>query len=423
MSAALRRNRARPASAAGAARGGVKVETEALVAGVIAGFIGGVFAVIVFGGKSAAIWANWEWGSWSIGMVSVVAVAVLGTVSAGFGYWRSRRLPGQEWRLALPWWKFTLDAIVVAVVHTALGALATALLLYVVQLAFRRLSIDPVSASIGCAIVVGLAAYMLYLAVSRLNTVNLSQRMFLFVGVGLLTAMATSTDPVWWRYQISVLGAYGNRPSISFNAILIAAGALVTTFALYVDRDIRNLHAAGVIRYRPAASVVSGLFIAMGVALAGIGFCPVNVSIVVHNTFAIGLSALFGILMLVSPIVLRGMPLPFFLATLGGLLLLALATWLFYGIGFLPLTNYELIAFGVLFAWITMFVRFLAALLDAREAAPAGETTETTETTGGSDAAAAQLPGSALPRTAPLPEHVPPRPATLPDPHDTGLQR
>lgn len=464
---------------------GINVEVEALIAGLCSALIALGFAFIVFGGMSVPIWADWAWGEWSIGMVSVCAVVVLGTVAAGVGYWRSRRLVGQEWRLELPTWKFTLDAIVVAIVHTALGALATAVLLFVVQLAFRRLTIDPISASIGCAVTTGLAAYMLYLAVSRLNTVSLSQRMFLFVGVGLLTAMATSTDPVWWRYQISVLGAFGNRPSISFNAILIVAGILVTTFALYVDRDIRNLHTARVIRYRGAAPLVSTLFIAMGVALAGIGMVPVNVSVTVHNVFAIGLSAIFGVLMLVSPIALRGMPLPFFLATLGGLVLLIGATWLFYGPGILPLTNYELIAFGVLFAWITMFVRFLAALLvsnaaeleartqerlqesaassehkrslvsfgrvakaeeAARAAAPwpdtaadsaparlrkiesgTGSTSETEiETEPGfepdTDATSEAQPADPAPRTIPLPDDVPPQPP-LPNPRDTGLRR
>ncbi|WP_141898489.1 DUF998 domain-containing protein [Paramicrobacterium agarici] len=460
-SAARRRPRAVPSASRRDRQRGIRIEVEALLAGIAAALITIAFAFIVFGGMSVPIWTDWEWGRWSIGMVSVSAVVVLGTIAAGVGYWRSRRLDGQEWRLELPSWKFTLDALVVAIVHTALGALAAAVLLFVVQLAFRRLTIDPVSASIGCGVVTGLAAYMLYLAVSRLNTVSLSQRMFLFVGVGLLTAMATSTDPVWWRYQISALGAYGNRPSISFNAILIIAGILVTTFALYVDRDIRNLHTARVIRYPFAAPLVSTLFIAMGVALAGIGFVPVNVSVDVHNVFAIGLSALFGLLMLVSPIALRGMPLPFFAATLGSLLLLIGATWLFYGPGLLPLTNYELIAFGVLFAWITMFVRFLAAMLAAKGADAVGHTrtgggqgavaahpaTASAETVAsgaeqasGAPAETAHVPdsttatesvheressanqGSPAAQTMPLPDDAPPRPP-LPDPNDTGLSR
>lgn len=432
------------------ARRSINVEVEALLAGLAAGLLGGGFAAVVFGGKSAPIWSDWEWGHWSIGMAAVIAVAVLGTVSAAIGHWRSRRLEGQEWRLELPSWKFTLDAIVVAVVHTALAALATAILLFVVQLAFRRLTIDPVSASIGSAIVTGLASYILYLAVSRLTTVKLSQRMFIFVGAGLLSAMATSTDPIWWRYQISVLGAFGNRPSISFNAVLIVAGVLVTTFALYVDRDIRNLHDARLIRYRWAAPIVAALFIAMGIALAGIGIVPVNVSVFVHNIFAISLSGLFGILLLVSPIVLRGMPWAFLITTVGFLLVLALATWLFYGVGYLPLTNYELIAFGVLFGWISMFVRFLAVLLDVGETDAASPGVARSQTlrpnasqpvvsqqseapnadresvTLSQSAQSAQPAQPAQPdaegRAAPLPDDVPPRPP-LPTPHDTGLRR
>lgn len=421
---------------------GITVEVEALVAGVVAALLGAGFALIVFGGTSVPIWADWDWNHWSIGMVAVVSVSVLGTVSAVIGYWRSRRLPGQQWRLELPSWKFTLDAIVVAVVHTALGALATAILMFVVQLAFRRLSIDHIDAAIGCAIATGFAAYILYLAVSKLTTVSLSQRMFLFVGVGILASMATSTDPIWWRYHISHLGALGDRPSISFNAVLIVAGVLVTTFALYVDRDIRNLHDAGVIRYRWSPPVVSALFIAMGLALAGIGFVPVNVSVVIHNSFAIALTVFFGILMLVSPLLLRGMPWQFFLATLGFLAVLVLATWLYHGIGYLPLTSFELIAFGVLFGWISMFVRFLAALLETHAqsqaqlpgiVAPVGQVAEVdsdrTVMQGQKDARPATEPRQEPAETTedkvdvmPLPDNVPPRPP-LPTPHDTGLTR
>lgn len=412
----------------------VRVEVEALIAGVAAAVLSFAFALIAFHGETEPIWADWD--GWSIGKSSVIAVGVLGMASAVTGYWRSRRLPGHEWRLELPSWKFTLDAVVVAVVHTSLAALATAVLVYVAQLAFRTLSIDPVDASVMTGVVSGFAAYVLYLAVARLTTVSLSQRMFLFVGVGILASMATSTDPVWWRYHISHLGALGDRPSISFNAILVIAGAIVTTFALYVDRDIRNLRAAGVLRYGWAPPFISALFIAMGIALAGIGFVPVNVSVLVHNTFSIGLTGVFGLLMLSSPVALRGMPWQFFAATLGFLLALAGCGWLYLGIGYMPLTTFELIAFGILFCWISMLVRFLAALLDTG--------VETTESAAGRTAAPA--PAAAAARTAsavrPAPATeaadaddravtdgdagdaesaaVPPRP---PLPSDTGLRR
>lgn len=217
------------------------------------------------------------------------------------------------------------------------------------------------------AVGTGLATYAVYLSVSKLTTVTMSQLLVVFMTLGTFASMSISTDPHWWRYHFSHLGTFGDRGSSLFNVTLIVAGVLVTTFALYVDRDLRLLHERGVIRSRRSASAVSTLFVLLGIALAGIGIIPINLSVVVHNVFSAGASIVFAAMLLSAPVVLRGMPWQFFLVTGGFLLALIGAGLLHFVLNYFNLTAFELVAYIILFGWIAVFVRFLAAVLRSEE--------------------------------------------------------
>lgn len=342
----------------------VRTETEAAVAALVAGLVGALFGAIAFIGTLTPIW-----GGWSVGAAAVIAVSVAGLVASVTGYWRSRTLPGQRWRLTLPSWKFVVDATAVAIVHVAIAAMVTFGAFVIIQAGFRDLDVDGYAAIVAVAVSTGLATYIVYLSVSTLTTVTMSQLLLTFMTVGTFASMSISTDPHWWRYHFSHLGTFGDRGSSLFNVTLVVAGVLVTTFALYVDRDLRLLHERGEVRFRWSPSVVSTLFVVMGVTLAGIGIVPLNVSTVAHNVFSGGTTVVFGVLLIAAPVLLRGLPWQFFLVTFVFLLALVGAALLHFGINYFNLTAFELVAFVILFGWIAVFVRFLAAVLRARRPA------------------------------------------------------
>ena len=60
-----------------------------------------------------------------------------------------------------------------------------------------------------------------------------------------LASMATAQDPQWWEYHFSQLGTADDFSSSLFNLALIIGGAFVTTFALYVDRDLTHPRSTG----------------------------------------------------------------------------------------------------------------------------------------------------------------------------------
>lgn len=343
-------------------RRSVRIETEALIAAIVAAVLGAAVAVVVFWGHYTLVWAGWAI-SWSVGTAAMGAVIVFGLATCIVSYRRSRRLPEQAWRRLLPRWKTAVDTITVSVMHTALAVLITGVAFSVAQHAFSRLTVGQY---VGGAMVMGtvaLASYSLYLEVAQLTTMRLAHRMLIFMGGGVLLSMTTSPDPLWWQRQFSYLGTFGDQPSLIFNGTLIVAGALVTTFAMYVSRDLRMLRRRHVVRYRWSVPTYTTLFIVLGALLAGIGLVPENVNTGAHNSIAAATSCTFGIMLALTPIALRGMPWSFLLLTCGCLAVLAADVLLYINESYFNLTAFEAVAFAILFGWISILVRFMTAML------------------------------------------------------------
>ncbi len=333
------------------------VESEALLAGAFAAGVTGLIALFLFAGS---VWPLW--GGLSVGIVAAVAVLLVGIVAGAAGYWRSRNLPGQEWRHRLKPWKFSVDVGTVAAVHAIIGFILTMVVFVTLQRSFEGLVVDVWTSMGAVAVASGLAAYWIYLSVSAITTPKLAMLLIVFMASATLASMATAQDPQWWEYHFSQLGTADDFSSSLFNLALIIGGAFVTTFALYVDRDLTTLVRQGVLERAAAPRIVSVVFVVMGVMLAGVGLVPVNVSTPIHNFCAIGMSLSFLALLIGSPWILRGMPARFFVFCTGGIVLLLASAVLFEPIGYYNLTAFELAAFSIIFGWISVFIRFVSAL-------------------------------------------------------------
>ncbi|GGI45287.1 putative membrane protein [Agromyces flavus] len=343
------------------------VETEAVVGGVFAASASGLVAAVTMSGQ---VWPLW--GGWSVGAAAAIAVLVSGLVLGAIGYWRSRDLPGQEWRRGLRPWKFSLDVGTVSAVHAIIGGILAVVTFAMLQRSFEGLVVDGLTATGATAASAGLAGYWIFLSVSSITTNRLATLLVFFMASATLASMATAQDPQWWEYHFSQLGTAGDFSSGLFNLALIVAGAFVTTFALYVDRDLTTLVRQGVLVNAWAPRFVSVVFIVMGVMLAGVGLFPLTVSVALHNSCAIGMSLSFLVLLASSPWTLKGMPARFFWFCAGAGALVVGGALLFEPVGYYNLTAFELLAFATIFGWISVFIRFENALTDGPEVAPAG---------------------------------------------------
>jgi hypothetical membrane protein len=333
-----------------------RTESNAVVVALAAGVVGAVYGFIVSLVVADLALAG---GEASFAFLAAAGSAIVAGIVSGAGYWRARDLPGQEWRHGLAPWKFTVNVISVVIVHVALAFVATYALYRVLALGFIGLPVVTFWAVVLMAVTLGLSAWIVLLSVSRMTTQRMSSLLMAFIVIGTLTAMVTTPDPQWWMVHFSHLGSFeDDLSSWVFNGTLMAGGLLVTTFAVYISNDMRELVEAGSLTNQRSPRIVSTLFVVMGIMLALVGVFPVDVNLLMHNLSAMGMAVMFLVLLIGGPNFLKGMPRTYFAAS-WAFLTAMVASVVLFAIGYFSLTAFEILVFSLIFGWIAVFIRFL----------------------------------------------------------------
>lgn len=332
----------------------LREESFALYAALAAGALGAVIGVVV--GLTLPPLPLFD--EWSFADIAAIVAGLVAAVAGSIGYWRSRRLRGQEWRLHLSAVTFSINAVAVVLVHVVLAVLTVLAVFVVLSRGLVGALVEPFWATVLMAVSSGLVAYRTYLSVSRMTTQRMSSLLMAFVVIGTLTAMVTTTDPDWWKIHFSHLGTFWSISSLMFNGTLIAGGLLVTAFAVSLAHDMQVLADTGALTRQNSPRVISTMFVIMGVMLAGVGIVPVNISLWVHNICASGMAVMFIGMLVGGPWIVRGMPRAYFIASWLFLAATVVTTVLFVT-GYFGLTALEIIVFALIFGWISVFIRFL----------------------------------------------------------------
>ncbi|WP_127473722.1 DUF998 domain-containing protein [Microbacterium sulfonylureivorans] len=335
-----------------------RTESEAVYLSLGAGVLGAVYGFVLSLLATNLMLADDD----PFALWAAIGAAVVAIPASIAGYWRARGRPGQEWRRSLPSWKFIVNTVSVVIVHTVLAFLATYALFRVLALGFIGLPVITFWAVVLMAVTLGMTTYIVYLSVSSMTTQRMSSLLMAFIVIGTLTAMVTTPDPEWWTIHFSHLGSFDALSSWVFNGTLIAGGLLVTTFAVYIANDMEALTKAGVLTNPRGETVVPALFVVMGIMLACVGIFPVDVNLALHNISASGMAAMFLVLLIGGPALLRGMPRTYFVSSWAFLGALIASIILFIpAVGYFSLTAFEIIVFALIFGWISVFIRFLGA--------------------------------------------------------------
>ncbi len=332
----------------------LRIESQAVYLALAFGAIGALVGLLVARGVPHPPLA----GSGSFGLFAAWSATVATALISGVGYWRSRNREGQEWRLELARWTVVVNTLSVVVIHSALAFLATYAVFLLLALAVVGLPVSGFLGAILLAITLGLSAYVVFPSVAHMTTQRAATLLMAFVFMGALTSAVTTSDPAWWKEHFSQLGTYNDVSSAIFNGTLIAGGLLVTTFAVYISHDMHVLLAAGKLADKSSPRVVSGLFVAMGAMLAGVGIFPVDAHFWIHTLSASGMAVAFLVLLIGGRRHLGGMPLTYFVAVTGFLVATVAAVVLYLTMR-LSLTALEVAVFALIFGWITVFIRFL----------------------------------------------------------------
>ena len=332
------------------------IESRAIymaLAGALGGF--GVGVVLFFGSQVSLF----ERGI-SLGFVASILGGVVSLLVYIFTAFRHQETPAtSRWAKV----RRNTDIVSLAFVQALLVFLSYALIFYIIGQSFRDAHIDVWGASSVLALSTGFAAYVAYLMAVKMNTVRVATILALFLLSGTFISMMTASNPHWWNDHFSSLGAGGGVSGYSFNATLIVAGLVIIALSKYITDDFRKLQQTGRIVKKVKANIIQILLAGIGVALAFVGLFVYDAFPLIHNTAAFGMAFLFGVIILLLPWLVPGFTVAFFLASYGLIAALLASAWLFWGIGYFNLTVFELVAAAIIFIWLVIFVRHIAALL------------------------------------------------------------
>lgn len=194
---------------------------------------------------------------------------------------------------------------------------------------------------------------MIYAALS-ISTLFITAIFVMTMIGGVLIAMVTNSSRLWWQYNLSFLGTDGALDAWQFNATLILAGliwiALVDYLFVPLQQVMRGNHRLIVLRVLLTLSAIS---------LAGIGAFPNNAGQLhfIHDQIANDLVYFILILMAGNRWLLPNAPREFMVTSyvIGGVLVVTML--LFEVIGYLSLTAFEIIAFGLTLSWILLLLQ------------------------------------------------------------------
>lgn len=321
------------------------LESLALGAGGTAFVLIGLVALIMFRLEPAPIA-----GPGSIGQYTAIAAGVVAVVSFIVARMLQHLRAGAQRLRVLDY----LDVAALAVAHAVIALLSWTLLADILQDAFIGADVFGLPGIVLSGAAAAVTAYLVFFSASHLDLQLLALVLAIFLVEGVLAAMLTASDPGWWKDNLSALGMTRDLSAMTFNLTLVVAGFLVTTLARYATRGIPTSHARGILAVRVSLVVV-------GVFLACVGIFPVDRFFFVHTAFATGMAVVFGVLVVMLPWWIPGMPRLF--VALGWVFLATIALLgVYFAIGYYTLTAVELVAGVLIFSWIILFIRNAAAL-------------------------------------------------------------
>lgn len=295
-------------------------------------------------------------GDGSVGLpVAFVAgvIAAASFVVSTFWHRRGENAAMPRWQVIIS----ALSAVSLTIAFAGVTALGVLLGSEVLGVGLQGLELPALGGGIIAGVASAVGGRLAFDAGIGLRTADLATLLFSYLVIGTLFAMLTAVDPRWWETNFSQLGI-GDGAWV-FNGTLVVAGILIATVGMYIGRDLHRIHGDEALGRIAAAAL---LWIATGMALAGVGLFPQENTIVLHNIAAVSTLVLFVAAGVVTTAVMPGPPRPLLITTVGVALMLVIAFVLADTFHLYSLTVLEVIVIGLGLLWLTTLVRILAVL-------------------------------------------------------------
>jgi len=336
-------------------------EARALLVAIGALVLGGLLGFAIIGFDSVPIS-----GRGSVGAAAAVVAACISAAVFAVGYVLPSPTATRRQRPERTAWRLVLDNIALALAHGFTVLLLMTGLSVVLADAFIGAEVYPFSAAVLVGVSSALAAYVSFLSAAGMTTTRVATVLAVFLVVGVMTAMISSSDPNWWQMNISALGIGDDFSSATFNITLIVAGAVLTAIASYLAAELAEGSMASDVReaddrrVEVRVQIVRWALVLLGVFLACVGIFHVDWIEWVHNTFATGLVVIFaGLVVGIRWLIPRLSAV--FVAVGFAFLAVVLGATVLFAIGVYNLTAVEIIGFALIFTWLVLLIRNVSA--------------------------------------------------------------
>lgn len=330
-------------------------EVRATRFAIAAFVVGGLLAIMLASGRYLPLGGVDSLGAmagWITAGLTAVAFAAAYVLPGG-----GASAPALRWRRHVPLAKRIFDLVALTVATGMLNYLIVMAIAAVFQMGFRGLTVDPY----GGAVLVGFAAaaltFFASISGSQVSGSSIATLAISLLFAGTFASMVGSSDESWWQLHFSQLGNTSGTTGYRFNLTLIVTGFVITALA----GSVGQAFASGLRRRgrEPGrrTKVLAWLFTGIGLCMAMVGLVPDRESFVIHVGSASGMVVLFAVFAYVALRYIPDLPKDLIVFTVVVVIGIVVSIVLWVPIGYYNLTGMELVAAGLLFAWLLVFVR------------------------------------------------------------------
>lgn len=344
-----------------------RIELLAVIAAAIAGVAAFLLALTLMGGDDRPIG-----GERSVGRIAAFTTGSAAALSFAIAHLRSDSpLPklGEHLVRTLS----VVGTLAITAVCFALGYLGALSASEIFQAGFVGLELDPFGGALACGLAAAAAGYLAHPLGHDIGTRTLGALVPVFLVVGVVFSMLTASNEQWWQRHFSELGAGGGISGFAFNLTLVVSGLLVGVMGGYVRGD---LEAAAPTAGSYGARWVGRLLAIIGLCMMLTGLVRVDVAEWLHVTFASSMVVFFCVLCAGLARFAPRLPTAIHVVSIVMVIGTVLSLVLWVPVGYYNFTGFEFAACGLIFVWLSAFVRAIGAAKDDRADASgrAGET-------------------------------------------------
>lgn len=298
-------------------------------------------------------------GPYSIGFVVLIVGVVLSIIIFPSSYIYGLRVKNES----ITSKQLIFNIVTLTIATAVMVALVTAVGILLISQAFVDLTLDRYVSAVIVGAYSGIVVYSLVPAIINLSTQSIVRIFSVVMVCGMLLSMITATNPLWWEVNFSSLGSTDSKSAVAFNFTLILSGLILITMSSHLIDDIHKLLSNMSKRSENArVNILKVLFVLIGICMAGVGIFTYAEHPGLHNLSAYSMVLGFAIIIIGLKKILPFIDATFLANSYATLSIIAVCYFLFARVHYLNLTAFELLAFGITFAWLVLFVRKIISL-------------------------------------------------------------